>query len=434
MKQILMFFTLLTISIVGNAQGNWTWTKIASLPFATANNAVTEVVLEEEKFVYSFGGISDSLHSQNIHQRVFKYKVSQDEWTEVDPIPDTLGKIGSAASFVNNKIYLIGGYHIENNGTETSSNKVHVYDPINDVFESDGTPLPIPVDNHVQSVWKDSLIFVVSGKNNSASIPDVQIYNPYTNSWSFGTTLPDTPEFKSFGASGYITGDTLFYLGGVSKDPTLKSNGLLRKGIIDSINPTQIEWSIVDQNSGEPLYRAACSGHNKTVFWIGGTKEGYDYNAMTYYTAEPVKPNKRTIELDIKSKNINNIYSFQTQAMDLSGIAKVGGGNWIIAGGIDSLQQATSNTFLLHNPKLSDIEKANNPPFFKVKGNGDYFEVMTENVGDITIYDIQGRTLFKTKKKLADLKIHKTKLQKGILLFVYFDHINLPVNIKIINP
>src|SRR5690554_631939 len=129
MKQFLLLLVLLAQSFFLSAQGNWTWTEVASMPISTSNNAVTEAILGNKKYVYSFGGISNGLNASNIHQKVFKYDVAVDQWTQTSIIPDTLGKIASAASFVNDKIYLIGGYHVELNGTETSSEKVHIYNP-----------------------------------------------------------------------------------------------------------------------------------------------------------------------------------------------------------------------------------------------------------------------------------------------------------------
>lgn len=434
MKQMLIVFILFATASISNAQVDWTWTKVAPLPIPTSNNAVTEAVYGNNKYVYSFGGIGENLTQSEIHKRVFKYDVSQDSWSEMAPIPDSTGKIASGASFVKGKIYLFGGYHVEANGTETSSNKVHIYNPQTDVFESDGSPIPTPIDDHVQAVWRDSLIYVITGWSNTGNVPDVQIYNPTSNSWMMGTSTPNTANYKSFGASGYILKDTIYYFGGAKDVPTFEATNVLRKGVIDKNDPSQIDWSIVNSNNGETLYRSACSGHNKTIFWIGGSKEAYNFNAKAYYTNKPVKPNFRTVELDLKNKTQSSVYSSQTQAMDLRGIAKLGGGNWIIAGGIDTLQKAITDTYILHNPKLSDIDNAKTPPFFKIVDTDDYFKVMTENVGEVIVYDIQGRTLFRSNKNLADLNIRKSDLQKGMLLFVYDDSTNLPILIKKINP
>ena len=114
--------------------------------------------------------------------------------------PDTLGKVAAGASRVGNIIYIFGGYHVLANGDEISSNKVHRFDVSQNQFISDGAPIPIPIDDHVQAVWKDSLIFVVTGWSNSQNVANVQIYNPSTDTWLAGTSVPNTSHDKVFGA------------------------------------------------------------------------------------------------------------------------------------------------------------------------------------------------------------------------------------------
>lgn len=434
MNKLILFFILLSISFEISAQGNWKWTKVAPLPIASANNTICKAKVNNNSLVYSFGGISNPLIPSSIHQRVFKYEVSNDEWTEVLDVPDTLAKIGSAASFVKNRIYLIGGKHVLNDGTEVSSQKVHVFNPFLDTFEIDRSEMPTPVYDHVQNVWRDSLIFVISGHSNTTTVPDVQIYNPSFDSWTTGTPLPNNAQYKSFGASGYILGDTIYYFGGVTEDPTYQATNYFRKGVIDKDDPSQISWSMIFSSPGNPLYKGVCSGHDKTLFWIGGARKAYNYDALEFYTNNPVTPNHRILEYTTNDNVHLNQFNTSFHVMDLKGIAKLGGGNWMIAGGIDSLQQASDRAFILHNTSLSDIENATQPPFFKVQESNDNYIVITENIGKIIIYDVTGRTLYKSTKQLANLIIPKSRLSNGILLFVYEDEINLPVQIKKIKP
>lgn len=434
MKRIFIIFLLWLIAFYGNTQNNWKWKKLAPLPLASANNAVCEATINENKYVYSFGGIGDSLSLNSFHQKIFKYNVIEDTWLETTDVPGTHPKIGNAASFVKNKIYLIGGKYIKADSTEVTSNKIQVYNPFIDTFEVDPTPLPTPVYGHVQGVWKDSLIYVVAGSNNTGNIPDVQIYNPYFDSWESGTPIPYNSNFRCVGASGYILDNTIYYFGGAIQSLDTTTTNFFRKGVINPDDPTQITWSTISFNSGDPIYRGACSGHNNTVFWIGGSKEAYNFDAIDYQTSNSVTPNQRIMEYNVKEKKTTNIYNTPYSVMDLKGIAKIGGGNWIITGGIDSLQQASNQTFLLHNPSLSNIEKATHPPYFEVVDKNSYFIIETKNVGKVTIYDMAGRTLFQTNKNLANLYIPKSQLSSGILLFTYNDDINLPVTLKKVNP
>lgn len=416
------------------AQGDWEWTELSDMPVPTSNNALCEAVVNGEKYVYSFGGITDSLKPSDIHQRVFKYDVLSDEWSEQYPLPDTMGKIASAASFVNNRIYIMGGYHVDTNLNEYSSDRVHVYNPFIDTFEVDGAAIPTPVDDHVQAVWRDSLIYVVTGWSNTANVPFVQIYNPYFNSWQSGTNVPDDNTFKAFGASGYIVGDTIYYYGGVSGSFGFAAQSYLRKGVIDPDDPTQIDWELHGEPIGGDNYRMACSGHGETIFFVGGAETAYNFDALSYSDGEQVFPNRRILKYNASTFQSSNTFNTTHDPMDLRGIAKLGGGNWIIAGGIDTSRVASTSTYLIHNENLSDIDDAIQPPFFEVEETIDFYIVRTENVGEVNVYDIHGRTLYESAKSLANLWIPKSVLGRGMLLFVYDNNTNVPITIKKVNP
>ena len=135
--------SIICVFIASTAMGQWQWTELSNMPFRTANNAVCEAVVNGNEFVYSFGGIDTSKVYTGIHQRSFKYEVVNDTWTEIDSLPDASGKIASGASFVKNRIYIFGGYHVLASQNEISSSKLHIYNPTTDLFEQDGANIPI---------------------------------------------------------------------------------------------------------------------------------------------------------------------------------------------------------------------------------------------------------------------------------------------------
>lgn len=434
MKLYYILFFIILLPLYASSQSNeWIWTAISPLPLETTNNALASGSVAGEKYVYSFGGITDSLHISDIHQHVFKYTVSENTWTEMSPLPDTLGKIGSRASQINNKIYVIGGKHILADSTEISSDRVHVYNIFLDTFELDANPLPFPVHDHVQTVWRDSLIFVISGQSNGSNLSEVQVFNPYFSSWLSGTSVPNDNQFKAFGASGYILGDTIYYYGGAEDSTLPTATKKLRKGVINPDNPTDISWEVSNSQPQTTHFLGASSGHNNTMFWVGGSKDAYRFNTMKYDTNQLANPLNYLIEYNIKNNNYQ-YWEIPSSMMDLRSIAKLGGGNWIIAGGVDSLHLASNHAFLLHNANLTDFDKAQQPPYFQISSIGEYYIAKTENIGSILVYDLAGRVLFKSNKHLADLIIPKNRLSKGILLFVYEDNFNLPVLIKKVNP
>lgn len=432
-RRLLILLFVVSSATVG-AQDGWEWSQLKAMPVATAQNAVSSVQIEGEKYIYSFGGISDSLKIDDIHQRVFCYDVANDWWSERFPVGDTLGKIGAAASAVNGKIYVMGGHHLEEDTTVVCSDKNHVYNPFIDTFEVDAAALPIPVTDHAQAVWRDSLIFNLGGWSNGMSIADVQIFNPVFNSWQQGTPVGTDSIDQVFGGAAYILKDTIYYVGGVGQSSQgFFETNLLRTGVIDPNDPTQIDWQDDQVLSNGAHYGAVCSGHSQTVFCLGGAAEAHDFSGMAYADSSPVVPDAALVTYTSNSSNSSTVFPTDFSRMGWGGIAKLGGGNWMLTGGIDSLQMATSSTLLLHNQDLSNINQSKQPPFFEVVDDGDFYRVRTENVGVIDIYNVAGQRLFSRSKKLADVLINKNDLENGMLLFVYDDDTNVPVTIKKMN-
>jgi hypothetical protein len=125
------------------------------------------------------------------------------------------------------------------------------------LYEPNGAVIPIAIEDHVQIVWRDSLIFLITGWSNSGNIPKVQIYNPELDTWQIGTKTPNTHEFKAFGPSVTIVGDTIYYFGGAKSNGNFSAVNKLRKGIINQNDTTNITWKI-EENGPSNGYRSAC--------------------------------------------------------------------------------------------------------------------------------------------------------------------------------
>ena len=183
------------------------------MPVTISNNAVVGFTDDGGDYIYSFGGIDGSKTISGITLRSFRYSIDENQWEELAALPDTMPKIAAAASLVKDKIYIIGGYHVFPDGHEKSSAKVHIFDPVNNQFLDNGSDIPTPIDDHVQAVWNDSLIYVVTGWSDSVNVNLVQVYTPGGH-WHYASSLPDQPGFKVFGSSGAIIDNQIFYAGG----------------------------------------------------------------------------------------------------------------------------------------------------------------------------------------------------------------------------
>ena len=137
------------------------------------------------------------------------YDPATDTWTTKTPMP--MLKYALSANVVNGQIYLIGGLsQSAPNSTVSPSTENLVYDPSTDSWTAK-TVIPTAVYNYASAVV-DNKIYVISGHetevmsgNGTTRIPTPnQIYDPQTDTWSYGTPMPIAVDFGA--AAGATTG------------------------------------------------------------------------------------------------------------------------------------------------------------------------------------------------------------------------------------
>lgn len=342
--RITLFTLSLTVSFFISFSQNWSIKTLGDLPFRTSNNAVTLAYVDGEPHVFSFSGIDETLASSGIHLKSASVNILTGESKQYPDVPDTLGKVAAAASYLNGKIFVIGGYHVFEDGSELSSNKVHCFDPQKGIWEEDHSPLPLPIDDHVQAVWNDSLIYIISGWSDTKNVPNVQIYSPSLDSWSNGTSVPENNRYMAFGASGTIIGNTIYYLGGASMTNNFPSSFWLRIGTINPVQPNQIKWRDSLLRPEDKMYRAACTDISGYPVWFGGSDDTYNYDAKSYRDGSIVSPSNKSILLAD-----NLLYRTKTTnlPMDVRGVGGFNGVSKIIAGGMYSNREVSSQVLKL---------------------------------------------------------------------------------------
>lgn len=391
----IIFFTLVTVCLAqAQSDTSWHWTELANMPDSISNNAVTAASANGQAYVYSFGGIGPGLTYADISQNAYRYNVVLDTWDTLPPLPDTLGKIASAASTVKGMVYVLGGYHVFANNNEVSSDRVHIFNPATNSYEADGSPIPVPIDDHVQAVWRDSLIYVVTGWTTSGHVPNVQIYNPTSNTWLSGTPVPDNTDYKAFGASGTIIGDTIYYLGGARPGLNYPIINELRKGIIDPNDPTNIAWSRQIE-FGAAGYRMAATSVNGAALWVGGTDDTYNYDANAYNGNGLLPPLNRLMIYRPETDSLSILDGVFTPVMDLRGIGKIDNGRFIVCGGMKSGATVSNKTYLLQNtdvvsgvgvePTVKQISIYPNPTSDRLYINSD------KPLLSVQVFDMVGR-------------------------------------------
>ncbi len=338
-----LFISLLVLPFVVCAQRGFNIQQLAPMPIKTSNNAVVEGFIDGKAYVYSFGGIDETLVPAGIHNRAFKFDLGANSWEEIDPLPDPRGKIASAASRVGDTLYIIGGYYVNTNLTEESSAFVHRYDVVNNVYLPNGTDIPIPIDDQVQVV-NGPLIYVITGWSNFRNVSDVQVYDTRTDSWSVATSVPANIQYPAFGASGTIVNNTIYYYGGANGTGFTTRNEM-RQGVISETDPLDIEWSIVPPAGRETNYRSAATHIEGTPTWIGGAVTSYNFDGIAYNGSGGVEPDNR-----VKSPSILTDEWIEIEEeipMDLRSVANIYISDRIIAGGMKSGQEVTDETILI---------------------------------------------------------------------------------------
>jgi len=330
------------------------------MPMAMSNNAVTSAEVDGGTFIYSFGGIDSTKIFSGISNSSFKYDVTTGLWETLPDLPNPTPVIAAGASNVNGLIYIIGGYTVAQNNSESSIEDVHIFDPEIDDYITAGSPIPVEIDDQVQCVYRDSLIFVITGWSNNGNVNNVQIYDTYNDIWTAGTSLPNTIDYKVFGGSGEIIGDTLYYIGGARQGGSFPLTSILRKGYINPSDPTDITWSesMVDEALG---YRMAVAKWQNRIFWFGGSSVSYNYDGIAYNGSGGVSAENRIIQYSYGS-GLEIIPDVMPALMDLRGLGLMNENEFYLCGGMLENQTVSNKLFKVSyvDTTLSSLSSNNN--------------------------------------------------------------------------
>lgn len=204
------------IYVIGGDSGNWvvgetpsnvnevydpltnTWETRVSMP--TERLGLSASVVEDR--IYCIGGRRGEPTYADVSATEV-YDPSTDTWTTMEPIPTPVSYHASAV--LDNKIYIIGG------AVGVSLNQV--YDPETNTWGG-GVSLPTGVDSAAAGattgVMAPKRIYVIGGKQNLDAVNLNQIYDPETDTWTYGASMPTA----RFGHGVAVINDTLYSIGG----------------------------------------------------------------------------------------------------------------------------------------------------------------------------------------------------------------------------
>ncbi|MBX7219138.1 MAG: galactose oxidase [Blastocatellia bacterium] len=326
------------------------WSKLPSLPVALTNNAVAACENNGRQYLFSFLGIDPSLTHTGITRRAYSFEMAAQTWRAIRPVPGIFGRLAATAQGVKGKIYLFGGYTVDEKGQEVSLAKVNIYDPATDSY-SLGEDIPVPVDDAVSGVWRDRYIFLISGWSQKDNVTNVQIYDTQKDTWYPATPLPAPGRF---GHAGAIVGDTIVIADGVKTQtdkPKYVMEGSCYVGKIDPQSFQRITWTRIAEHPGKPRYRMAAGvlANRKTdaerVYFTGGTENPYNYNGIGY-NGQPAQPTGETFAFNTRTNQWETLPSSPVPTMDHRGLASLGNSLFLI-GGIGENQRVQNSVYEL---------------------------------------------------------------------------------------
>jgi hypothetical protein len=176
-----------------------TWTQLREMP--TPRTDMTANIVDGK--IYIIGGTATKLDT-NVNE---VYDIVNDTWTTKTPMPTPSEGYNSAV--IGHKIYIIGGYHFEGfNFLQTAINKLQIYNCDTDSWGY-GTPMP-------QDQWAASAA-VTSGEFAPQKIYVIGgttwAYSPESNIWSQGATMPTNRVYMGLA----VVNDLLYAIGGSAR-------------------------------------------------------------------------------------------------------------------------------------------------------------------------------------------------------------------------
>ena len=244
------------------------WIPIAipeSMPDRLTHAAVYNPVNDR---IYMVGGCPAGIAGTNL-ALCQEYNPNTDTWTDKASMSTPRGWIQGAVITrlgAQGRIYVMCGY--SNSSTALTVNECY------DIAANTWTtvaPSPRATCAYQIGVWRDSLIYLIGGTTPWLGAPEVRVslYDPFTNTW---TSATDLPEHCDMGSSVIIS-DTIYIVGGYNRTSgTLWTNML--KGAINPINPTQITW-ITGLTLPPNSFTVATAALGNKVYWIAGTATWY---------------------------------------------------------------------------------------------------------------------------------------------------------------
>lgn len=269
------------------------WTRIQDLPSAISHvNAVVD-----NRRIWFAGGFKDRIKvppnpsiKDHCVAEVWHYDIDIDRYTAAPLLPGKRG--GGGLALIGRQLHYIGGLEPDRD-TDSADHWVMDLDELErgiGQWRVGPAPMPKPR-NQFSTIVYDNQIYLIGGQFHHDSCqldqPDVDIYDPDTDSWSKG---PDLPKGHSHSEGGTFVHDGRIYMVGGHTTP--KGGHKAIDPDILALTPGESAWELVGKLP-VPLSSPAARIINGKFYVIGGSLDGGSVQGRVWVTDAPGVSNRQ---------------------------------------------------------------------------------------------------------------------------------------------
>jgi hypothetical protein len=208
-----------TVSIYDPLMDTWA----SATPMPVAKGGFVSALVGGK--IYTLGGYN--VNNGGVLDDAEVYDSVLDQWTTLPALPAP--RLNAAGAAVGNKIYVFGGADASGARADT----VYEFDTITNTWTTK-SPAPLALYG-ARAAALNGLLYVMGGSAyaNPSDVPNVNVYNPATDSWSPGVSLPEPASWSAVGTIG----NSILVTAG-SHYPILNSNTYQFTGAVPTPTPT----------------------------------------------------------------------------------------------------------------------------------------------------------------------------------------------------
>ncbi len=311
---------------------------LPDLPEPLTNNAVALVCHQGHRLILSVYGLGRGRRAADITRRVLLLDLDapRPAWERLPDAPMTPPRLAASAVAIGSRFYVLGGYSVAPDGSETTHGDLWSFDPATRRWRR-LADMPLAVDDSTALAYRDRWIYLVSGWHQDGNTPAVQLYDTQTDRWRRLADFPGTPVFGH--AAGLADGRIVVIDGVAVVGRDQRGRRRFRliaqawQGRIDPDDPTRIAWRRLPDHPGAPVYRAAAAGSERAglVVFAGGGRRAYNYDGFAY-EGGAVRPSDRIFGYDVRHARWTALARLPQASMDHRGLLLTGAQAIVVGG------------------------------------------------------------------------------------------------------